>query len=85
MVNGSVFCKLLMVKHLSLVGAVNCPFKVGANDAWFSNILILNKLQNEVTLTVRAKRSRPEPIATNKPCHRRIWWFNRQNILNSQM
>lgn len=74
MVNGSVFCKLLMVKHLSLVGAVNCPFKVGANDAWFSNILILNKLQNEVTLTVRAK-----------PSHKRIWWFYSQKILNSQM
>ena len=33
MVNGSVFCKLLMDKHLSTLGAVNYPFKVGFNDA----------------------------------------------------
>ena len=74
MVNGSVFCKLLMDKHLSTLGAVNYPFKAVFNDAWFCNILILNKLQNEVTLTVRAK-----------PSHKRIWWFYSQKILNSQM
>ena len=74
MVNGSVFCKLLMDKHLSTLGAVNYPFKVGFNDAWFCNILILNKLQNGVTLTVPAK-----------PSHQRIWWFYSQKILNSQM
>ena len=74
MVNGSVFCKLLMVRRLSSVGAVNCPFKVGVDDAELCNLFKISVLQNEVTLTVR-----------DKPSHQRIWWVNRQNILNSQM
>ena len=74
MVNGSVFCKLLMVKHLSSVGAVNYPFKVGVDDTDLCNSFKISVLQNEVTLTVR-----------DKPSHQRIWWLCSQKILNSQM
>ena len=74
MVNGSVFCKLLMVRRLSTLGAVNYPFKVGVDDAEFCNLFKISVLQNGVTLTVRAK-----------PSHQRIWWFYSQKILNSQM
>ena len=74
MVNGSVFCKLLMVNHLSSVGAVDYPFKAGVDDAELCNSFKISVLQNGVTLAVSAK-----------PSHQRIWWFNRQNILNSQM
>ena len=74
MVNGSLFCKLLMVRRLSTLGAVNYPFKAGVDDAELCNLFKISVLQNEVTLAVRAK-----------PSHQRIWWFNRQNILNSQI
>ena len=74
MVNGSVFCKLLMVKHLSSVGAVDYPFKAGVDDAELCNSFKISVLQNGVTLAVSAK-----------PSHKRIWWFYSQKILNSQM
>ena len=57
MVNGSVFCKLLMVRRLSTLGAVNYPFKAGVDDAELCNSFKISVLENEVTLTVSAKLS----------------------------